>query len=448
MKQFLSLFSIGIMLSFVPIWANESPALDQDQVDELFSRWDRPDSPGCAVGIYHSGAIVYENGYGSANLDYVKPITPETVFYIGSVSKQFTAAAIAILADRGDISLNDDVRKYIPELPEYERPISVQDLIYHTSGLRDLYALMTIADIDVAGVISIDDKLDLIRRQEDLNFLPGDEYLYSNSGYTLMAILVQRVSGKSLREFTRQNIFEPLGMNNTHFHDNRQEVVRNRALSYQQDNEDKFKLSYLTNFEGVGPGGLYTTVGDLYLWDQNYSDNRLNHSPNFHEIMYTKGLLTDGDTLDYAFGLRFDEYKGLSTVGHGGSFMGFRAHYERIPDHNYAHTILCNLGSINPGDISRQIIDIYLRKKIEENLGEFTGAYGNPDFGVSCNITIKEGNLFVTEHSLLEGTLEYSDVDSFRRGGWEIEFIRDNRNEVKGFMLSTSRARNIYFEKL
>ncbi len=447
MKRFLSQSFIVLILVLASVRGNDGPAIDHDQIDKLFSQWDKPESPGCAVGIYHNGVIVFQNGYGSANLDYGKPITPETVFYIGSVSKQFTAAAIALLADRGDIALNDDIRKYIPELPEYERPISVQDLIFHTSGLRDLYALMTIADVDVAGVISIDEKLDLIRRQKDLNFLPGDEYVYSNSGYTLMAILVERVSGESLREFTRRNIFEPLGMDNTHFHDNRHEVVRNRALSYQPDSENKFRLSYLANFEGVGPGGLYTTVGDLFLWDQNYYDNRLEHSPDFNEIMHTKGVLTSGDTLDYAFGLRFDEYKGLHTIGHGGSFMGFRAHYDRIPDQNYAHVILCNLGSINPGDISRQIMDVYFREKIEKNLHEFTGVYTNADFDVSCHIIIKDGELYITDHEQFEGVVHYADMDTFRRGGWEIEFIRNDRNEVRGFLVNTTRARNIYFER-
>lgn len=306
MKQFLSLFFIGIILLFVPIWANESPPLDHDQIDKLFSPWDKPDSPGCAIGIYHNGVIVYENGYGSANLDYDKPITPETVFYI----------------------------------------------------------------------------------------------------------------------------------------------VENRALSYQPDNENKFKLSYLTNFEGVGPGGLYTTVGDLYLWDQNYYNNRLTRSPNFHELMHTRGVLSNGDTLDYAFGLRFDKYKGLNIVGHGGSFMGFRAHYERIPEHNYAHTILCNLGSINPGNISRKIIDLYLRDIIEEYLNTFTGTYRNTEYEVNCNIIVKEGDIFISDHSLLEGAWEYSEVDAFRKGGWELEFIRDSQNKVTGFMLTTNRARNIYFEKI
>jgi len=255
--------SLLIIFTTISLYAVEQPESHRDKIDAIFSQWDVPGSPGCAVGIYHNGEIIYQRGYGFANLENQEPIAPESVFYVGSVSKQFTAAAIAVLIDRGDIAPDDDIRTFIPELPEYERPIPVKSLIYHTSGLRDLYALMTIADIDVAGEISTPEFLDVIKRQSDLHFLPGDEHVYSNSGYTLMAILVERVTGKSLREFTRQNIFEPLGMSNTHFHDNRNEMIRNRVLSYQSGEESSFNLSYLWNFEGVGPGGLYTTINPL-----------------------------------------------------------------------------------------------------------------------------------------------------------------------------------------
>lgn len=448
MYTLFSFLIVGLLVLINPVSAANPPEAVPIDIDDIFSEWDHVDSPGCAVGIYHNGQIVYEGGYGSANLDYEKPITPETVFYIGSVSKQFTAAAIALLIDRGDIGPGDDVRKYISELPQYERPIRVQDLVYHTSGLRDLYALMTIAEVDVAGVLSIDDKLDLIRRQNDLNFLPGDEYLYSNSGYTLMAVLVKQVTGKTLREFTQKNIFEPLGMKNTHFHDNRHEVIPNRALSYQPGGDNEFKLSYLANFEGVGPGGLYTTIGDLFLWDQNYYMNRLSHSPNFNELMHTKAILSNGDTLDYAYGLRFDEYKGLKIIGHGGSFMGFRAQYERIPEHNYGHAILCNLGSINPSNLSRKIIDVYMKETIAQNLQEYSGSYRNKEFDVEYNIVVKQGDMYIEDHSQLEGALEYSDVDTFRRAGWNVEFKRNNDGEITGLMLSSARARNVWFERI
>lgn len=436
-----------IFFTTISLYSVEQPESRRDKIDTIFSQWDVPGSPGCAVGIYHNGEIVFQRGYGFADLENQEPITPESVFYVGSVSKQFTAAAIVVLVDMGDISLDDDIRTFIPELPEYERPIPVRSLIYHTSGLRDLYALMTIADIDVAGEISTPEFLDVIKRQSDLHFLPGDEHVYSNSGYTLMAILVERVSGKSLREFTRQNIFEPLGMTNTHFHDNRNEMIRNRVLSYQPGEKSSFNLSYLENFEGVGPGGLYTTIGDLFLWDQNFYNNRLDQAPHLLDIMHTRGILTNGDTLDYAFGLDFNTYHGLELIGHSGAFMGFRAQYDRIPAHNFSNVILCNLGSINPAGLSRDIIDIYFEKLIAEYLHDYTGIFSNPDFEVSCNLIVEDGKLLIKDHSMLEGPLRYSGKDTFTRNGWEIRFIRDDMNIVEGFMLGTARARDVYFVK-
>jgi len=441
------------ILALLCVWAcckaiAENPKqVCSTRMDELFSRWNSKCSPGCAVGVFHEGEIIFQRGYGSANLDHGVPITPNTVFYIGSVSKQFTAAAIAILADRGKLSLKDDVRKYIPELPEFERQIRIKDLVFHTSGLRDLYALMSLAEINVANVLSIDDKLNLIARQTDLNFLPGDEFSYNNSGYTLMAILVERVSGQSLRKFMHDNVFVPLGMENTHFHDNRHEIVRGRALSYSPGRDGEIRLTYLSNFEGVGPGGLYTTIGDLFLWEENFFYNRIPDTRNFLGLMHTKGVLNNGDTLHYAFGLNFGNYKGLKTVGHGGSFMGFRAHYLRIPEHRFAVAVLCNMGDINPANLSNQIVDLYLADVIEKSLTEYAGTYKNIEFETDFEIVVSGGELYVKDHSSFDGQLLFTEADVFRREGWQFRFVRNGQNYVEGVMLSNPRARNIFFKK-
>ncbi len=416
-----------------------------NNVDTLFANWDKPGSPGCALGVFESGEIIYSEGYGEANLDHGIPISPETVFYIGSVSKQFAAAAIALLADRGDIDLTDDIRMYIPEMPEYEQPITIQHLVHHTSGIRDLYALLNFAEVHVANVLSVEDKLDLISSQSDLNFTPGDEYLYSNSGYTLIGILVERVSGKSLREFTDENIFQPLGMESTHFHDNRYEIVNNRALSYQQDNEGNFYQTYLTNFEGVGPGGLYTTIGDLFKWDQNLYKNQLTDAPDLNEIMHTRGILNNGDTLQYAFALQYGDHKGLETIGHGGSFMGFRADYLRFPGQKLSIGILCNLGSINPRSISTQIADLYLKELIQDNLQEYEGVYKNTDLDVEYKIELVGSNLSLERTMSPKGKLEYQEEDTFSIGSWTIEFFREQDNAVSGFTVDSGRARNVVF---
>src|ERR1035438_3209018 len=199
-------------------------------VDHIFEKWDKPASPGCALSVMKDGHIIYKRGYGMADLDHDVPITPSSVFHVASVSKQFTAASIVMLAQEGKLSLDDDVRKYIPELPDFHTKITIRHLIHHTSGLRDQWSLLGFAGWRYSlDLITDDDVLDLISRQKSLNFLPGERHVYCNTGYTLLAQIVKRVSGQSLREFTTARIFEPLGMKNTHFRDNHAEIVKNQA---------------------------------------------------------------------------------------------------------------------------------------------------------------------------------------------------------------------------
>ncbi len=417
---------------------------DWSRVDELFSEWDKPDSPGAVLGVIHNGELIYQNGYGEANLDHNIPITHETVFYIGSVSKQFAAACVAIMADIGKVDLDDDIREYIPEMPDYGEPIRVSQIVYHTAGLRDLYSVLNFAEINVANVLSLDDKLEAISSQSDLNFTPGGEYLYSNSGYTLITVLVERVTGKTLREFSEEYIFEPLGMHNTHFHDDRTEIVRNRALSYQR-RDGEFVVSYLMNFEGVGPGGLYTTIGDMLKWDQNFYENRLAHSPNFNRIMHEKGILNNGDTLDYAFGIRFGDHRGLKTVGHGGSFMGFRADYLRFPEQNFSVVIFANLGSINPGNISTRIADLYLEDIFTDKIDKYQGTYVNPDHDTKCRVVKDNGELRLERPISPSGRMTHRGAGIFSVGSWMLEFYTNDNGDIAGFKVHTGRARNVRY---
>lgn len=416
-----------------------------EQIDQIFSQWDKDGSPGCAAGIYHEDEIIYQNGYGEANLDHGIPNDPETVFYIGSVSKQFAAAAIAILADMEKISLEDDINDYIPQMPEYDETIRIKDLVHHTSGIYDLYSLLSLAGISVEDVLSLDEKVDLISSQSTLNFTPGSENLYSNSGYTLMNIIIEEASGKTLREFTDEYIFQPLGMENTHFHDDRAMIVPNRAMSYQPDG-DGFRLSYISNFEGVGPGGLYTTIRDMLKWDQNFYDNQIEEAPNFYDLMHTPGVLSNGDTLSYAFALNLDEHKGQKRYGHGGSFMGFRADYRRFPEHHFSTAVFCNLGNITPSNLTRQVADLYLEEAFEEYLEEYTGVYHNSDMDVDYEISIADGNLYLDREASPSGEMRYTDRDEYRIGGWNFEFTRNN-GEVDGFKVSSGRARDVIFKK-
>ncbi len=334
-----------------------------DAVDKLFSQWDKKGSPGCALTVVKDGKIIYKQGYGLANLELNIPITPQSVFYIGSVSKQFVAMCIVLLAKQEKLSLNDDIRKFVPELPDYGPPITIRHLIHHTSGLRDYLTLLGIAGIDY-GTYHQDDVVELIARQRELNFNPGEEYLYSNSGYFLLAEIVERASGNTLREFAEENIFKPLGMKNSHFHDDYRMLIRNRASGYFPAGKGKYR-NFISTFDCVGSGGLFTSVEDLFLWDQNFYHHKVG-GKELIDLMHTKGKLNSGEELDYAFALGIGKYKGLKTVGHGGALGGYRSALIRFPEQNFSVICLSNLSSFNPTKLARQVADIYLADQFRE----------------------------------------------------------------------------------
>ena len=243
---------------------NTSPPEDSPskRVDTLFQKMDTTVSPGCALAVMKDGRILYKRGYGMADLEHNVPITPSTVFHVASMSKQFTAASILMLAQDGKLSLDDPVRKYIPELPDFGTLVTIRQLIHHTSGLRDQWDLLGLSGWRYSlDLITDDDVLSVVSRQRDLNFPPGSKHLYSNTGYTLLAQIVKRVSGQSYREFTEARIFEPLHMKSTHFRDDHAEIIKNMAYGYEPA-KDTYRIS-ITNFDTVGATSLLTTVEDL-----------------------------------------------------------------------------------------------------------------------------------------------------------------------------------------
>ncbi len=328
-----------------------------DEVDKLFSQWDKSGSPGCALAIVQDGRIIYKKGYGLANLENDVPITPKSVFYIGSVSKQFVSFCIALLVQEGKLSLDDDIRKYVPEMPDYGTPITIRHLIHHTSGLRDYLELEGIAGIPI-GHYHEQDVIELLARQKELNFQPGERYLYSNSGYFLLAVIVKKASGKSLRRYAEEKIFKPLGMKNSHFHDDYRRLIKNRASGYFPAGKQKFR-NFITTFDCVGSGGLYTSVEDLYLWDQNFYHHKVG-GPEVLDLMHTPGTLNSGKKIDYAFGLTIGDYRGLKTVSHGGALGGYRSAILRFPEQRFSVICLFNLSLIVPMGLARKVADIYL----------------------------------------------------------------------------------------
>ena len=299
--------------------AQQSPERAAAAVDEVFADVATPGSPGCAVAVARDGKLLYAKGYGLANVEQNVSITPDSVFDIGSTSKQFSASSILLLEKLGKLSINDDIRKYIPELPAYGKPITILNLLNHTSGLRDYLALFELSGVNTDSVTTDDEALALIVRQKGLDFEPGSEYLYSNTGFFLLSVIVRRVSGQSLREFAAENIFQPLAMTHTLYRDSHTLLIPNRALAYDPvEKSSSFTLN-VSYFEQTGDGAVHTTVGDLLKWDENFYTAQVGGKPFLVELQ-TPGILTNGKAIEYAKGLSIESYRGLHTVRHGGSW--------------------------------------------------------------------------------------------------------------------------------
>ena len=380
------------------------------RVDAVFAEYDKPDSPGCAVGVYRDGRIAYSRGYGMANLEHGVPITPRTVFYTGSVSKQFTGFSMALLAQQGKISLDDDVRKYVPELPDYGTPITVRHLIHHTGGLREKWLILQLAGWRDGDLVTQRDIVDLASRQKALNFKPGDQHSYSNTGYDLLSTIVERASGKPLSEYARESLFGPVGMKDSRYVDDRATIVPRRAHAYSPRDGGGFGLD-LPNVETTGSGSVYSTVEDLARWDENFVTAKVGGKTLLEQVQ-TPGVLNDGTKLDYAFGLGVDEYRGLKRVWHNGGLAGFRATFMRFPEQHLSVAVLCNLASVDSDALTLRTVEVYLADKLgpppapaqaaepvaipvaAADLGRYAGLYFEEAAGLVRRIVIKDGKAF------------------------------------------------------
>lgn len=332
-----------------------------EQVDEVFARWDSKESPGAAVAVIQNGAIIYKKGYGMAHLEYDIPNSPSTVFHIASVSKQFTAFSILLLEKAGKLSLDDDIRKYIPEVPDFGKTITLRHLANHTSGLRDQWNLLAMAGWRLDDVITKEHVLKLVSKQKELNFNPGEEFVYCNTGFTLLAEVVARVSGQSFAEFTQANIFSPLKMKSTLFYDDHEKIVKNRAYSYYENNG--YKKSVLS-YANVGATSLFTTAEDLSLWALNFWNPVVGDTAIIRKLN-TLAVLNNGKTFGGALGQFVGQYKGLNEIQHGGADAGYRSFLTRFPDEKFAVVVLSNAAEFNSGDIAHKVVDVYLKAKLK-----------------------------------------------------------------------------------
>jgi CubicO group peptidase (beta-lactamase class C family) len=384
------------------------------QVDALFAPWDTPDSPGAVVAVVENGEVVLARGYGRATLEYDVPITPQTVFHVASVSKQFTTFAIALLADQGRLSLDDDVRTHLLEVPDFGHPITLRHLVHHTSGLRDQWELLITAGWRIDDVITQEHILSMVRHQRELNFEPGAEYLYSNTGYTLLAEVVARVTAESFGAWMQRNVFGPLGMTSTHFHDDHERIVPGRAYSYAVRPDGTYRHAVLS-YANAGATSLFTTAEDLARWVLNLETGTLGGS-NVQAQMRQRGVLNDGEVIPYAFALIHGEHRDEPMLQHGGADAGYRSYLAYFPERRLGVVVLSNLGAFNPGGMALRVADVFLGAEPEpevpapepvavtigpERLGDYAGSYAlatGGRFDVSTDGTRLRVRLGGSEH--------------------------------------------------
>lgn len=421
--------------------------LPEHAIDALFDDV-AVDGPGAAIGIYHRGELVFAKGYGLADLESGLPITPQTPFQVGSVSKQFTAFAIALLASEGTVDLDADVRDYLPYIPDFEDTITVRHLILHTSGLRNHLMLLQLGGQSMEGRITQQQIVNLVARQQTLNFPPGTDYAYSNTGYTLLAEIIFAVTGQTLRELTTERIFAPLGMRRTFFFDDVTEIVPQRANSYTIRREEGGRESggwarSPLNNDNAGPGSLFTTVQDLTAWASNFIDPMVGDEALIEQVR-TSGALDDDTPLNYGFGLERGEINGRAVLSHMGSDAAFRSMFAHFPEHGFAVAILANTEL----DLMKKVgnvADLYLpattaaaRTVLDENSGmdlsRFTGTY-LPAYGTMCRLEVREGALFCYSGrggsqkltARVDGTLDFGSP-----GGQSFIPVQDADGQVTG----------------
>lgn len=445
-------------------------------IDSVFAPYSSRQGPGCAVGVSREGSLVFAKGYGSADLEHDTPITPSTPFYIASVAKQFTAMSIVLLAEDGRLSLDDSVRQWVPEVPSFGSPITIRQLLYHTSGLRDYFTLLALSGWPSDGQLTERQFIDLISRQKNLNFAPGEEFLYSNTGYALLAIVVQRVSGKPLREYAAEHIFKPLGMTHTEFRDDHHRLIAQRAVGYQPA-DGSFHISQ-PEFDVVGDGGLYSTVEDLAKWDANFRTGRVGGKSGI-ALLQEPGHLNNGQTIPYALGLTVGQTRGLKTFAHRGAYGGYRSAMVRYPEKGLSVITLCNTSAASSSladEVSVLLLGVQPQKSVATTLdlslnqwsggaaqapadstgsrrrtdllAQAAGLYRSDELDLTVTLIARDGVLVLQRGTAPEIRFVTLSDDWFTNSDQMLlRVVRDHRGAVSGFTLSIGRVRDLVFDR-
>jgi CubicO group peptidase (beta-lactamase class C family) len=465
-----------VLLAWLP--SEACMALDeQARVDSLFQPWSRSDAPGCAVAVTKDGQTLLERGYGMADLEQGVAIRPQTVFNIASTSKQFTTTAILLLAQDGRLSLDDDVRKYVPELRDFGAVITIRQLAHHTGGLRDYLTMLVLAGWNWVDDLPVERMLDITNRRKTLVSAPGSKFVYSNTGYVLMAMIVERVSGQSFGSFTRERIFTPLGMHHTRFYDDRRMIVPQRALGYVKLPGGGFG-AWRPSYTIVGDGGLLTTLQDLASWERNFSAPRLGSNPGqLVEELLQPGRLTDGSSTEYGLGVDLGEYRGLQTFHHGGGVLGYSSFMLHVPAERFGAHILCNAGNLPVEELSHALADIYLEGRFKSGqptpvpvreqeakapavadegpagrvtpLGDYAGTYYSEELGTQYVVRATTDGLSITVGYLPIARWVRAGPDRFKYTDLDLNvvFRRNERGGITGFAIESPRIQGLSFKR-
>jgi CubicO group peptidase (beta-lactamase class C family) len=468
----------GVALAFalaaaLPVVAGAQTQDDRPaRVDSILAAHFAADGPGAAVAVVQDGRIVLERSRGSAQLEHRAPITPETVFHVASVSKQFATFAVVLLAQQGRLSLDDDIRSHLPELHDFGHRITIRHLVHHTSGIRDQWELLMMAGWRMDDVITRDQIMGMMLRQRELNFEPGAEHLYSNTGYTLIAEIVERVTGGTFDGFLQEHVFTPLGMTATHVHNDHEMIVPNRAYSYHPDQGGHGWRNAVLSYANQGATSLFTTAGDLARWLVNFETAQVGGAAAI-EQMYERGVLNGGDTISYAFALTRSEHGGRQAWGHGGADAGFRSFIVHFPEARLGVVVLSNAANTNAARIALDIGNVFLGapaaiaaapqpasgasqqqqpqpwQPAGQELEAFVGDFYSPELATIYSVRVRHGWLSLGNPRLGVGPLLAGDAeDTFRAGSRTIRFERDEDSAITGFRISGSRVRNVMFVRM
>ncbi len=467
---------LSVALIASPVAAQTAADSTSHWVDSIFAPFASASAPGCAVGIVQKGKLELAKAYGMADLEHDTPIGTDTRFYVASISKQFTAMSILLLAQEGRLSLDDSIQQWVPEVPSFGATIRLKHLLQHTSGLRDYFTLLALSGWPTDGPLSEPQLLALVGRQKTLNFSPGEEFLYSNTGYALLAIVVKRVSGKSLREFAAQQIFQPLGMTHTEFRDDHTLLIPHRAVGYQPSGST-FRISQ-PEFDVVGDGGVYSTIDDLAKWDANFRSAKVGGKQAV-SLLQTPGKLNDGQSIPYAMGIAVGVFRGNKTFSHSGSYGGYRSMLLRIPERNLSIITLCNTSDA-PNTLGEQVATVMLGLASQKTdvatlgfsqslwssggaqapydstasraragqLARIAGRYYSGELDLTVNIVARE-NALVLERSNAD-EIRFSPVtdELFTNSDQMVlQIVRDEKGAVAGFTLTINRVRGLEFTK-